>query len=137
MTCGYNQNRNRNVAQKARINPASAGLVGLSWKNNFAAMAVKMIEPPVTIGYSTDAGRFAAPISWRKYDAPLNAEPRNMIKSIKRVDFVLGFAFFSTDSPPFERRAMTIITIVDITKLNPLVNITNLSEATVANAVST
>ena len=49
--------RNRNVAQKAVIIPISDNLSGFSPKKIRPTIALSTTEPPVSIGYCTDAGK--------------------------------------------------------------------------------
>ena len=59
----FTQNRNRNVAAKDSTRPMAVFLPGYSRNSTIPATADSTTIPPVTSGYSTDAGTLAAPIS--------------------------------------------------------------------------
>lgn len=72
--------KNMHVPIKHSAMPKAVRFPTFSLKITMPDIVLKIIVPPVIMGYKTVAGRFTAPISWNIYETPDNTAPGIMYK---------------------------------------------------------
>ena len=92
------------------IRPMSEILSGFSWKNTNPATAVSTTEPPVIMGYMTEAGTLPALRSWSVYDMPLQSAYAARTTATGRIlTFFAGDCDSVSVSAPFFFSLMSVI----------------------------